>query len=524
MANKPSKHSTSTSNNNKKTDKKKDNAKDLTKAKEVQNYSTLKTMFNNYVKTGGDDSYSDYVTGYTDTLSKILSNTTFGIEGIPYQFLPSVDRRVSMDGSIKNNGLGRKYTEKIFSRMPLLFLTPCRAEFMKGFSKDERKTVISALIDDGVKDSISDLGGLLEHSGSFYTPVFAYKEYYQYLNTMLRSLAYFMGIADEEVEIGMKNGKRKRQKLGAANWQYDLDEGYKTFFASQENLLFYMDNFNTIDRTFSNDFGDSSLASIINGMSDMVNEVKFLFGSSGGAVAKAIETGTEVADSLSSKASELIGKLGGGVLESLANGGVHTILNGGKIIFPQIWQNSSASESYSLTFKFRTPNHDKLSIFMDVLKPYCKLLCLTMPQQDTENYNGFQAPFLVRASCKGMFNIEFGAITGLSVTEGAECQWNDDGLPTQIDVSVDIQNLYQNLSISKTKLDKLSRNVVNNTAYMDFICNMAGLNIAQMEIGRKIKMQMFLSSADIASAPASVGTRFSQGASNIMGSIYNMLS
>ena len=53
-----------------------------------------------------------------------------------------------------------------------------------------------------------------------------------------------------------------------------------------------------------------------------------------------------------------IGNMGGGLLQSLCNSGVSTVLQGGKIVFPEIWQDSTYDRSYSLDIKLRSPDHD----------------------------------------------------------------------------------------------------------------------------------------------------------------------
>jgi hypothetical protein len=138
--------------------------------------------------------------------------------------------------------------------------------------------------------------------------------------------------------------------------------------------------------------------------------------------------------------------------------------------------------------------------------------------------NNYSSPFLVRAYSKGMFNIDMGIITGLNVTKGAECCWNDDGLPTQIDISIDIKDLYSNLIMSsQSSKGVTSWDVANNTSYMDFLANMAGLNIAQMEIGRRLEMTYYLSKNSFTTIPSRIFTRFDQSISSLMGKLYEIL-
>ena len=120
-----------------------------------------------------------------------------------------------------------------------------------------------------------------------------------------------------------------------------------------------------------------------------------------------------------------------------------------------------------------------------------------MPREfRSKDPNLYTSPFLVRAAAKGMFNIDMGMITSLSISKGAECCWNVDGLPTQIDISITIEDLYSSLhSSGYSDLWHPLRDakaMVENTAYQDYLANMAGLNIAQMEVGRKALMYTYL--------------------------------
>ena len=81
----------------------------------IADYITDQELLN-YI--AGNDLASD--SNINQYVSKIMSTKTNGIEGLPYQFMDSVDRRIT---GTSGAGVGRKYGERIFSRLPLLFLT-----------------------------------------------------------------------------------------------------------------------------------------------------------------------------------------------------------------------------------------------------------------------------------------------------------------------------------------------------------------------------------------------------------------
>lgn len=462
-------------------------------------------------------------------VKKMMTTSMNGIEGIPYQFMPTVDARLDNTGrSSDNSKIGRKYAEKVMGRLPLLFLTPCFPKALTDFSNDDKNSLINMILDGNADED------LINGSGRYYSISFAYDEYYRYLNCMMAATAAFLGIYDKTIP-GYTGETSK--KIGEYDWSKELNSDFKTFFDAAENVVFYLDGFNSVSESFTNEVTESSIASQINGTSDTAHELNFLLAGNNSALAKIAETAESAVGTVTSALSDIIGDLGGGIIGSLADKGINTIANGGKIIFPQIWANSSYSRSYTLDIKLRSPDHDSLSIFLNIIKPYCKILCLCLPRvmenESHYNANAYMSPFLVKAFSKGMFNIDMGIISSLSVNKGAECQWNDDGLPTQIDISIDITDLYSSLAMSGFESTGLIGNpfkatkqivkIVNNTAYMDFLANMAGLNVGQMAIGRRIQMFKYLTETSLVQYPSRKFQQFDRGISTLLGSLYEKL-
>jgi len=487
----------------------------------------MPSQLSNYLT---DEELEAYITGNDEsnvdqTISKIMTTRTNGIEGLPYQFMESVDRRVVTE--TETTDVGRKYGERIFSRLPLLFLTPCEPLFMDEFTRTERRSVVGNLLGNLSGDALQTLNS----SGRYYTIDFNYVEYYKYLNTMLSALSVYLEYnGDSLYNTKIKIGDQEPKRIGTIDWSKELNSDFKTFFSAQENVVFYLDGLTSISESFGNDTTESSLASQINGFSDTAREIRYLFGSRGNAAAELVNSGASITSSITESMSGALTNVFGGIVGSISNNGVNTLLNGGKIIFPEMWSNSSFDKSYTIDIKLRSPDHDNLSIFLNVLKPYCKILALVMPRQTISDSsgdpNGYSAPFLVKAYCKGMFNIDMGIISSLSVTKGAECCWNDDGLPTQIDISIEIKDMYKHLAMSTLDIThpiQSARNIVNNTAYMDFLANMAGLNIGQMEVGRRITMLYYLSQNYVSRSSSSVFRKFDQGVTKLIGKMYRSI-
>lgn len=458
------------------------------------------------------------VTDDTDMLEKALKTNLNGIFGIPYQFLADTDRRLN------GTEIGRKYAEKIVARLPLLFITPGKQVFMKDFSSGDRSAVLNYLMSGFNNDSVSSL---ISGQGRYYSFAFDYSTYYNYVNAMCHSVARFMGL-NKEVTIG-----GHKSNINKFDWSKAVSDNYKSFWSAKENIIFYLDGMTQVSESFGNSTTESSLASTINGFSDTANEIQFLLGrDDNSVVSKMLNKSTEVSDTILSSLSSTIGNMGGGLLQSLCNSGVSTVLQGGKIVFPEIWQDSTYDRSYSLDIKLRSPDHDSLSIYLNIIVPYLHLVALCLPRSIEDDPNAYTSPFLVKAFCKGMFSVDMGMVTSMSVTKGAECCWNDDGLPTQIDVSLEIKDLYSSLYMSGYNKDsnldlfkemRAIKFITSNTAMMDYLANMAGLNLAQMEIGRRIGMAFHLTASNFRNWPSKVWTRMDNKISNMIGSLYSKL-
>ena len=436
-----------------------------------------------------------------EAVKSVLKSDLNGVFGLPYQFLPNVDPRIS------GTDIGKIYAEKIISKIPLLFLTPCRQEFMPDFSGQDREVALANLLGE-LKDQFT---GNLSTTGKYYTTKFAYDEYIKYVNTMATQLSYFLGIGNNYINI---NGKRK--KIKNIDWNLIKNDGFKNYFSASNAVVYYLDGLTSMTESFTNTSTESSLASTINGFSDQANEIKFLLGEDS-ALGNLMNGATEVGDGILSVLSGTISNLAGGMLSDLASTGVSTVLTGGKIIFPKIWQDSGFNRSYSFDIKLRSPDHDSTSIFLNILIPYIHILAMTLPIGKDNDPNAYTSPFLVKAYCKGMFNIDMGLITDLTVTRGAECQWNDDGLPTQIDISITIEDLYSSLFMTDESDSNLA--IVKNTSMMDFLANLAGLNIAETEILRRERMLLYLTGSDLTRIPSSIYNKFDTAIANIISKI-----
>ena len=75
----------------------------------------------------------------------------------------------------------------------------------------------------------------------------------------------------------------------------------------------------------------------------------------------------------------------------------------------------------------------------------------------------------------------------MNVTKGSEGGWTKSGLPTSVNVSMTIKDLYSNMAITATDAGSLTT-IVSNTIFMDYLSNLCGVNISEPTITKKVIM------------------------------------
>ena len=66
------------------------------------------------------------------------------------------------------------------------------------------------------------------------------------------------------------------------------------------------------------------------------------------------------------------------------------------------------------------------------------------------------------------------------------------------------------------------KGVINYTSYLDFLANMAGLNIAQIEVDRRMTMLYYLTQSMTAEAGSTLINKFDQGVTKLIGKMYKI--
>nr|DAO78205.1 MAG TPA: hypothetical protein [Caudoviricetes sp.] len=459
-----------------------------------KNDAALKKKLNNLgISYGEDESNEITINGNSsdwetysnisdDAATKLYRNfgkSLNGIFGSPYQFSEIVDQRVSAgDGELQ---VGRKYTEKILANAPLLFLSVGTPEFLGGASKAKKKRVAS--------DMISMIGGgdaqaLNENdytSGRFYSFVPDMVEYQQYFNTAARSLAILMGIGNKKIA---------GTSVSLSNMRLDnlFDDKFRQLAGAMYSIPFFVEAENSISESFSNSTTQSVLEGLVDQPSQVARQAQFLLGTHDiGGLAGAFKN---VGENIMNGVADVGGNILEGFGEVLAGRGLinklknefTTIASGGKMIFPEIWDSSSFSRSYSINMKLRAPDPDPYSIFMNIYVPILLWVTAAAPHQMNNSATSYTSPFIVRATYKSMFACDAGIISNVSITKASEDKWNGMGMPISVDLTVDIKDLYSTMFISK------AQGIVNNTAQLDYLALMAGVDMNDIDARRTARI------------------------------------
>lgn len=469
-----------------------------------------------YTPPKGND-YQNVINYYSwdkTNLDKLLIHNLAGIHGMPYQFHQNVDIRLKRNTDDPELQFGRKYAEKIVTTMPLLLLTPGRPEFLPGYKKNDKTNMIGALMQSAsvIKSNYKNqIQSMLKSEGRYYSFKFAYSEYYDFVEPMLRICSQYLNLQATKVNIGGYSAK-----LGDFEWRKAVNDSFKNYISQQEFVPFYVDSQNQISESISNATTSSQLGSAVNSLSDIANEVQFLLGGYAGKEMKILNQSAYDAtlSNIEGIANEY---LNGSKLFQKIGETMSTVASGGKIYFPEIWQDSEYTKSYDISIKLRTPDGDRLSWFLNICVPIIHILALAAPQQ--MGPNGYSAPFLVRGFYKGIFNCDMGIITNLDISKGKESAWTVDGLPTEVDINITLKDLYSVLTISKQKdLGKLLKNI----ALMDYLGNTCGLNVNKPELKRSIDLYLMLAKNKIIDAVTltNVFNNANQGLANKLRKLY----
>lgn len=465
---------------------------------------------------------ADYKTNVSNDKRAMISNN-MRLFGLPFQFIESVDPRIESVSKI----IGTNFVERIISDAPTVMIIPGKAVFLPNASnKQGTAHALLAAAHGSVKSLTNALEVQKDKHIRYYDFEESYNEYIKYVNIMCRTVAGFLEIT-ETIQEGKNTVSFQSYNWKNYRWSSDqyssaagsviqsawsatvgsaidlargvwgglkgsvvhavsLDgggDGDRGITGTNNFVQFYIDPSSGSSHNMSNSVSQSQIKSSLDSASATVKEFQFVANSAG------IQMPSEMEQMTESGLDALTASLGGGdgpfgtVISQLLGAG-KSVVKGENIILPEIYQSSSSDMDYTIDIHLRSPYGNKYSVYMEVLVPLLHLIALTVPKQATANT--FGSPFLVKAYCPGVFNINLGIIESMSISRPAsEDCYSVDGLPTEVDVQLRIKDLYHDLSISSTNDRAL---FVNNTSLIDYLATLSGLDLIQPQIDTKLNM------------------------------------
>ena len=422
----------------------------------------------------------------------MASNLSMRLFGLPYQFTDSVDPRVS---KISKN-IGKKFFQNIMLEAPVCTIIPGEPSYLPGASDYTKASVASAIL--GGSDEFANFSDAMkitdENDLRLYDFKNNYTEYMKYVNILCRSGAIFLELDQSVTKLGnlTKYDWKNYRWESSSNVSFNVNnlfsgsdstEGSISDVLKNRNYVqFYIDPDVSPTDTISNQTGESSLTSILDQGSSTMKEIMFL-ANSGGIDTEALTSFTEgSAAALQATVNEILGGTDiGGAIGRVINLG-SGVLSGHNIIAPSIFQNSSYTKSYNITVHLKTPYGNKLGYFLDIFVPMMHLMALAMPRQ--ESSNTFSSPFLVKASVDGLFSCNLGIVENISISKVSD-SWSVEGLPTEVDVTLSIVDLYSDLTMTPSSAPV---RFGQNTSLIEYLATNCGISLTSPNIQKKVDL------------------------------------
>ena len=464
------------------------------------------------------------------------------IYGLPYQFRDTVDMRL---GNESDNIIGIGYREAM-SQFPIISFLPGKPSFLPDLNEEQKQSYLEGFSDKLLNPLANGQFDAMLKSEEVDMKFFSfepdYTSYIRYVNTLCWMFSIYLGIGSAEVpgeanssmigdiissidssfgrsmyrdyhygDYRLANYFAGRDTKGSRSYAKmdDISTG-KVFKMSPEDdskpadeqavdilkiLLdeanldeyytdFYINPNISYSETFSNGTKPSMLAGMVQGASEFSKEIAFLF--SAGAGENIGDSQQALGKAIESLGAGLTG--GNGIIQRMLSG-VSTIISGANLVFPEIWMDSNFSRSFNIEITLRTPYGNPESIFTDILIPMAHWICLAAPRQASINTYG--APFLIKFHIPGFCSIDMGIVESLTITKGGDgSAWSVDGLPLEVQLSINIKDLYSALSISRMNGVSFvdAYNTLWNTSFIDYVAVQSGMDMKQNDAKKRFEL------------------------------------
>lgn len=447
-----------------------------------------------------------------------IGRMTF-VHGMPFQYTYLTDRRLNNNTAyskepsgnfIKSGNLdmyGRMFAGDIAANTPICSIVPGTPVFLTNikqslFGVDSNASnkerggwlpVLSQVTDFNIGDAIKSIIDQNDDKAyQYYSMEVNTTEYFNFVNALCQTTARFMGLGN----VAYRN--RSCTAFDWSNYNQAAEQDYSMFeeVAGMNNgISFAFDPMSSISDTLNNSTKDSDLAGMLNGLSEKARELEFMLGT--GGISLDIVNSSDYEAALASVSDGVLSGIRNplSVISSFISNATH----GMNVRFPEMWSDSTLSRSYDIDMKFITPYATQFCKWRYVIVPFLHLFCLAAPQSKDTIMN-YSRPFLIKAYSRGYFNVEMGLIDSIQWKRYGEGDMiSEDGVPTEIDVSISFHDLYQQLAISlfhgaegseKDIAMNMQRIAVffNNSGLMDMLGSLSGVNTNRFNLGEKLSL------------------------------------
>jgi hypothetical protein len=241
-----------------------------------------------------------------------------------------------------------------------------------------------------------------------------------------------------------------------------LDNGFSTPSDGDKGIqaAFLADNFPT--DSFTNEYGENFLQKFTDVASEGAASIAQMMGASSATGAyKQFVANLKASESAGGKALGAAGGYVGDLLSSLHGAitsvpsigkatatGVNLIdrlMAGSRIDFPMVWKSSGFQPSYSMTIRLYNPFPQSESATEKyIIGPIVALMLLGVPR--SQDSSTFTWPFLHRIECPGIFELNPGFISNITVVKGGDQQQiSFNQRLGVVDVRIDVGSLYSTM-------------------------------------------------------------------------------
>ena len=447
-----------------------------------------------------------------------IGRMTF-VHGMPFQYTYLTDRRLNNNTAyskepsgnfIKSGNLdmyGRMFAGDIAANTPICSIVPGTPVFLTNikqslFGVDSNASnkerggwlpVLSQVTDFNIGDAIKSIIDQNDDKAyQYYSMEVNTTEYFNFVNALCQTTARFMGLGN----VAYRN--RSCTAFDWSNYNQAAEQDYSMFeeVAGMNNgISFAFDPMSSISDTLNNSTKDSDLAGMLNGISEKARELEFMLGT--GGISLDIVNSSDYEAALASVSDGVLSGIRNPL--SVISSFISNTTHGMNVRFPELWSDSSLTRSYDIDMKFITPYATQFCKWRYVIVPFLHLFCLAAPQSKDTIMN-YSRPFLIKAYSRGYFNVEMGLIDSIQWKRYGEGDMiSEDGVPTEIDVSISFHDLYQQLAISlfhgaegseKDITMNMQRIAVffNNSGLMDMLGSLSGVNTNRFNLGEKLSL------------------------------------